>query len=651
MAQPVAHYDGNYITCYPGSNQSDDGKLNMEFNMARLVTRVTSKNFCTVKPSYELSIVPSNTGRPQIQVGVGQCSINGMDLIMSSSIIISEPETAGDYYLIFKLYRDGSDNVRGDDVYGVTTTFMGVYLTYVTEKPDPQTDKDVLYLGKFHYDGETITDLEEDEDKYGRIWAEDILCKVEDSKHPDITRLNLQELIYKLPDWYVSKEGDVEFGAIDFMATRLTEGSYGIHIQATSDNNSELIMKAPILTTDEENNILKVFAKNTGIEINIGKSILSSGTGIGHNNELLLNTPNHVEFTSDDSFYIWGKTGLILRAGTNGFAPYMTFSGNSAVIKGSDDDYLEDSSYFTDNTVTHIIGKTRFTYSEISKRLSVGNNDTDYFNIIPNVDISNDMRVQDTIYLGDESNYGREATYLTTEEWVLSDGNATTTFTPSTILVEDDVSDNAYIQVGKLSSNAYSKMTNNGALILSNIEGTAGINLIQGNSGYSVSIYKAPNSNNLSIAADTTKVMGDLEAYGDIRANKVYNAVYNDGVEFMEKDDYDEVIEPGDVVCFTDNGKVTKVKDCADSYRLAGVVSSEDTYGFALGGEGLDDNQKVPVALFGRVYVKVDCPVDTGDLLRIMSDGTVSITYQLDRYTIGRATMPSENGKVYMKII
>ena len=121
--------------------------------------------------------------------------------------------------------------------------------------------------------------------------------------------------------------------------------------------------------------------------------------------------------------------------------------------------------------------------------------------------------------------------------------------------------------------------------------------------------------------------------------------------EYMEKEDYDEIIEPGDVVCFIDNGKVTKVKDCADSYRLAGVVSSEDTYGFALGGEGLDDNQKVPVALFGRVYVKVDCPVDTGDLLRIMSDGTVSITYQLDRYTIGRATMPSENGKVYMKII
>ena len=78
--RPVRNYDGNYITCYPGSNQSDEGKLNMEFNMARFVTRVSSKNFCIVKPSYELKQFRGSNGKPQIQVGVGQCSINGMDL-------------------------------------------------------------------------------------------------------------------------------------------------------------------------------------------------------------------------------------------------------------------------------------------------------------------------------------------------------------------------------------------------------------------------------------------------------------------------------------------------------------------------------------------------------------------------------------------
>ena len=56
MAHPIVNYKGEDITCYPGSNQQDEGKLNLEYNMARLVTRVSSKNFCVVKPSFELSL-------------------------------------------------------------------------------------------------------------------------------------------------------------------------------------------------------------------------------------------------------------------------------------------------------------------------------------------------------------------------------------------------------------------------------------------------------------------------------------------------------------------------------------------------------------------------------------------------------------------
>ena len=121
--------------------------------------------------------------------------------------------------------------------------------------------------------------------------------------------------------------------------------------------------------------------------------------------------------------------------------------------------------------------------------------------------------------------------------------------------------------------------------------------------------------------------------------------------EYMEKEDYNEVIEPGDIVCFTDSGKVTKVKNVEDTLRVVGVVSSQDTAGQILGGDGLDENQKVLVALAGRVYVKVNCPVRTGNLLRIMNDGTVSVTNTLDRFVIGKATKPSENGIVYMKVI
>ena len=127
MSHPVVNYDGGYITCYPGSNQTDNGKLNLEFNMARLVTRVTSKNFCIVKPSYEITELISNTGKQQLQIGIGQCSINGMDLIMSSEIVIDAPESAGTYYLGFKLARGESNNVLGDQAYGVSITFKGLY--------------------------------------------------------------------------------------------------------------------------------------------------------------------------------------------------------------------------------------------------------------------------------------------------------------------------------------------------------------------------------------------------------------------------------------------------------------------------------------------------------------------------------------------
>jgi len=171
--------------------------------MARLITRLSSKNFCIVNPSYtiESSYDPDN-GDPKLKIGTGQCSINGMDLIMTTTILIDPPESKGTYYLAFKLARDSSNNVLGDLIYGVTTTFQGVYLTYYDERPDPQTDMDKLYLGKVTWDGSSFTEIEEDQDKYGRIWAEDILAKIEDPKHPDKTRLNLQELVYNLPDWY-----------------------------------------------------------------------------------------------------------------------------------------------------------------------------------------------------------------------------------------------------------------------------------------------------------------------------------------------------------------------------------------------------------------------------------------------------------------
>lgn len=248
ILEPIAKYDGNYITCYPSSNATDDGKLNLEFNMARLVTRVSSKNFCVKNPSFGLeAYMDPISSSLKIKVGTGEASINGMDLIATQELLIDPPKEAGEFYLAFKLARNDQKNVLGDFTYGSSVTFQGVYLAYFNEKDT--ADMDMLYLGKVTWDGENFTSIEEDEDKYGRIWAEDIMCKLEDPKHPDERRLNLQEYIYKLPDWYFSKEGDIIYGPL-IIADNRENSNPGI-IMNVDEDGSHITIKDPSTDNDK----------------------------------------------------------------------------------------------------------------------------------------------------------------------------------------------------------------------------------------------------------------------------------------------------------------------------------------------------------------------------------------------------------------
>ena len=654
--RPVRNYDGNYITCYPGSNQTDDGKLNMEFNMARFVTRVSSKNFCIVKPSYELTQFRGSNGKPQIQVGVGQCSINGMDLIMTQTLTIDAPEQAGTFYLAFKLARDSSNNVLGDSVYGVTRTFEGVYLTYFDEKPDPLTDPDMLFLGKVVYDGTNIIELEEDPDKYGRLWAEDILCKLADPKHPDITRIILQDWIYKVPDWYVSKEGDVEYGEIDFMATRDTQGTYVIHIQANNDNNSEMIMKAASLGTNEQNRILKTYATNNGIEIDIGQSQLKSNTG--NNYALDLTTPNKINVNSQNDISIIGQNSLSLGTGNTGLAPKLLIQGNKATYTSNIVSGLKDEVVFASSTLQHIIGKSIFQYTLANTKLALLGTDTSEFDIGANTDLQQSARVKNTLYIGSASTFGTDTTYLKSNEWKLASGNNYITMTPGVASLINTTANSGYVEV-KQSNSAYSKLYNTGKLDLYNSGTNPQIQLTDGS--YSVILKQTSGAKGngsgtvsiLDITAGHSKFGGDITATGEIRASKVYNAVYNDIVEFMEKEDYDEVIEAGDIVYFNESGKVSKYHEGINPTAIAGIVSSEETYGYALGGDGLEDNQKVPVALKGRVYVKTDnTNFKPGDFVSVDSCGCVykGDPHIFDIFTLGIATMPEKDGKVFVMI-
>ena len=101
-------------------------------------------------------------------------------------------------------------------------------------------------------------------------------------------------------------------------------------------------------------------------------------------------------------------------------------------------------------------------------------------------------------------------------------------------------------------------------------------------------------SNTTASSSTTTgavKISGGLGVAGDIYANKVYGAVWNDYAEYREGPDF---ILPGEIVC--EKGDDTLVlcnEDCA-----AGCYIVSDTFGFAI---GQTKKANLPVAVSGRV--------------------------------------------------
>ena len=122
-------------------------------------------------------------------------------------------------------------------------------------------------------------------------------------------------------------------------------------------------------------------------------------------------------------------------------------------------------------------------------------------------------------------------------------------------------------------------------------------------------------SNNLTANANLN-VGGDIVATGTITGSKVYNATWNDYAEWFEKNNIEEIFEPGDICVWFNNG-VTKSSKACDK-AVIGIVSN--TYGHILGGkelENMEDNNKefVPIGLAGRVKCKVIGNVEIGDLI------------------------------------
>lgn len=144
----------------------------------------------------------------------------------------------------------------------------------------------------------------------------------------------------------------------------------------------------------------------------------------------------------------------------------------------------------------------------------------------------------------------------------------------------------------------------------------------------------------------------DFNVQGYITATRVYNAVYNDIAEFMEKSDNSAPIEAGDALCVEEDGTVKKIETESDLERLIGICSSDRTYGYILGGTDIDDDKKVPLGLAGRVYAKTDdTNIKAGNKLSATKDGKVTRTNSGNRdYVVGIAMGIPEDGYIWMLI-
>jgi hypothetical protein len=115
---------------------------------------------------------------------------------------------------------------------------------------------------------------------------------------------------------------------------------------------------------------------------------------------------------------------------------------------------------------------------------------------------------------------------------------------------------------------------------------------------------------------------GDVEVGGDVHVQKTLHAITDVVLGSDCAEDFDIAplteIEPGTVMTLTCNGVLEPSQHAYDK-KVAGVISGAGDYrpGLILGRDGQSQN-RMPLALVGKVYCKVDAqygPIQVGDML------------------------------------
>ena len=257
MAETVKYYLSNNIVVYPGQNsENDEGKLNTENNLSYIIKRITERNYCLSKKDFTLSVEPDTDYGYVIQIAKGQANIQGYHIITNNYIRVRPPisMTGTKIAIGFKLSKDGSNNLLGDVTYNTISEYKGLWISYF-DYDTAYNDPEIFILGYLDWDGTNFSNVYDNPEKLGRIDAKHVIAYLSDPKHPSVDFMYLQDWIDIVPDWYVSKEGDVEYGEIDFLPGRIngdnpdaledpTAGNKnpGIHIQAETDNYSIIHM-------------------------------------------------------------------------------------------------------------------------------------------------------------------------------------------------------------------------------------------------------------------------------------------------------------------------------------------------------------------------------------------------------------------------
>ncbi len=438
MAEVVKYYQAGNIVVYPTSSSKDPGKLNTEQNMAAIVTRITDRNFCLKQEHFSLSVEPDVDYGYVIQIAEGEANIQGYHVITNTYLRISPPQelTGEKIALGFKLARDGSNNLLGDVTYNLITEYEGLWVSYFDSETARQ-DPDVLILGYLDWDGANFSNVIDNPEKLGRLDAKDVIIYISDPKHPDIEFLTLQQWADMVPDWYVSKEGDVEYGAIDFLPGRiqgddpdsledpsLGNKDPGIHIQAETDNYSlwqllssekQLFGHELLGWIDDENaprNSTLQFRYNNEDR---GKLYICDPENWLHlysNSTLHLDSKDETIINSDKqiTMMVNGSNHLSAQLTTN----HWTLSNplNEQII-----DFTIDK-----NDLQMFLGEAKFDYNPEKDRLTITGLERTVFE--DRVEFKKDVTMDQTLYFGRDGS----TTYLNEDSWQLDNDKVTQTF-------------------------------------------------------------------------------------------------------------------------------------------------------------------------------------------------------------------------------